>query len=60
MSSKRRKRAQRAKVVRTGNAEYVEAMQGLRSSNAAQPHRNRSRYNRNDARRQVAREVNER
>lgn len=58
--SKRQKRIQKQKISRTGNSEYVAAMQGLRSSNAAQPHRNRSRYNRNDARRQVAQEVNER
>lgn len=56
--SKRRKRAQRAKVLRTGNPEYVATMQGLRGSNAAQPHRNKARYNRNDARREVAREIN--
>ena len=58
--SKRRKRAQKQKISRTGNPEYVQAMQGLRGSNAATPHRNRSRYNRNDAKREVARESRER
>ena len=33
------------------NPEYVEAVQGLRRSSAASPHRNRKRYDRNDYRR---------
>lgn len=34
-----------------GNIELARAMQGLRQSSAATPHRNRSRYDRNDHRR---------
>lgn len=34
-----------------GNIEMARAMQGLRRSSAAEPHRNRARYSRNDYRR---------
>lgn len=43
------RRAQAPKM--NGNIELARAMQGLRQSSAAQPHRNRSRYDRNDYRR---------
>ena len=33
-----------------GNRDLYDAMQDIRRSNAASPHRNRKRYNRNDAR----------
>lgn len=34
-----------------GNRELAKAMQGLRMSSAASPHRNKARYDRNDDRR---------
>lgn len=47
MSKKqRRAQAQKARVVKTANPEYVEAMQGLRRSSAAQPHRSKKAYQR--------------
>lgn len=42
----RRAQAQKARVVKTANPEYVEAMQGLRRSSAAQPHRSKKAYQR--------------
>ena len=40
------KRPQKPKTVR--NEDYMRGMQDLRKSNAAQPHRNKSKYNRRD------------
>lgn len=34
------------KVIKTANPDYTAAMQGLRGSSAASPHRNRKRYTR--------------
>lgn len=47
--SKNRRREQAHKD--TGNREYWDAMQELRRSSAAEPVRNRKKYNRNDGRR---------
>lgn len=49
--SKRQKRQQKPKD--TGNRAMYDAMMELRSSSAAEPHRNRSRYSRNDWRRKA-------
>ena len=48
---KRRKREQRQKGM--GNREQYDAMEELFRSNAAVPHRNRSRYSRSDWRRKA-------
>lgn len=44
MSKNKRKRVQTPKV---GNLEMAKAFQELRRSSAAEPHRNKARYNRN-------------
>ena len=49
---KHRKRVQSTK---TENKPYIIAMRELRRSNAAQPHRNHTRYDRNDYRAQAQR-----
>lgn len=49
--SKRQRREQRQKGM--GNEDLYRAMQELRRSSAAEPVRNRSKYNRNDFRRRA-------
>lgn len=45
-SKNKNRRQQASKPAKSGNSRYMEAMQELRRSNAAQPHRNKSKYNR--------------
>lgn len=49
-----RKSRKAGRVAKSANPEYVEAMQLLRRSNAARPHRNRKRYYRPDVKRRAA------
>lgn len=46
MKKNKNRRAQNSKPAKSGNAPYAEAMQELRRSNAAQPHRNKAKYTR--------------
>jgi len=52
---KHRKRDQKAKFSPVENTALYEAMQEIRRSNAAVPIRNKTKYNRNDARRAAQR-----
>ena len=52
---KHRKRDQKAKFSPIENTALYEAMQEIRRSSAAQPHRNKAKYDRNDARREQQR-----
>lgn len=45
------KNNRRAQAPKFANRELAKAMQGLRMSSAAEPHRNKARYDRNDYRR---------
>jgi len=45
------KNNRRPQTPKFANPELARAMQGLRQSSAAEPHRNKARYNRNDDRR---------
>ena len=49
--NKNRKRPQAQKVHRHANPEMAAAMRGLRMSSAADYHRDRTKYSRNDERR---------
>lgn len=46
MKKNTNRRPQTSKPAKSGNSKYVEGMQDLRRSNAAQPHRNKAKYTR--------------